>query len=196
MHRLALTFDDGPDPVGTPRLLALLLRLKAKATFFPIASRATAHPRLIAAMLAHGHAVGVHCDRHLRHSQRSQDSLTRDTAAALTSLRALGARPSLWRTPWGDLAPWSAQVARQFNLRIVGWTVDTHDWRGDRAQSMLAAIEPALTSGTVVLAHDGIGPGARRDTIEQTLALVEAIARLAPAKGLMLEALEALEAPT
>ena len=186
---VALTFDDGPDSHGTPRLLALLSRLRARATFFPIAGRATAHPRLIAAMLAAGHTVGVHCDQHIRHSDRDRAWLTADTDRALRALRALGAAPSLWRTPWGDLAPWSQEVARAQGLQIAGWTVDTHDWRGDRAQQMRFAIEDQLVPGAVVLAHDGIGPGARRETIDETLSLVAWIGAAAAARGLALEAL-------
>lgn len=62
MASLALTFDDGPDPVWTPRLLRLLSALGARATFFPIASRAVAHPELIAEMASAGHTIGLHCD--------------------------------------------------------------------------------------------------------------------------------------
>ena len=105
---LALTFDDGPDPVWTPRLLDLLSRAAGPgSTFFPIAPRAAAQPALIARMLAEGHAVGLHCDEHVRHSTRDIDWGRRDTARALARLSALGVRPSLWRTPWGDVAPWS-----------------------------------------------------------------------------------------
>ena len=64
MAALALTFDDGPDPVWTPRVLDALAACGARATFFPIAPRAERHPALIARMLADGHAVGLHCDEH------------------------------------------------------------------------------------------------------------------------------------
>jgi hypothetical protein len=69
-QRVALTFDDGPDERVTPRLLDLLAQAGAKATFFPIAPRAAAQPGLIARMLAEGHTVGLHCDEHVRYSER------------------------------------------------------------------------------------------------------------------------------
>jgi peptidoglycan/xylan/chitin deacetylase (PgdA/CDA1 family) len=186
---VALTFDDGPDPVWTPRLLALLARVGARATFFPIAPRAAAQPELIARMLAEGHSIGLHCNEHVRHSTREIDWGRRDTARALDRLSELGVTPSLWRTPWGDVAPWSEVVAEEFGLRIVGWTVDTHDWRGDSATDMFTASRGSLGPSAIVLAHDGIGPGARRADAEQTLEFVTLAAAQARRRGLKLEAL-------
>ena len=186
MAALALTFDDGPDAVWTPRLLDLLARLRARATFFPIAARAAAHPRLIARMAADGHTVGLHCDEHVRHSSRDRAWGTRDTRRALALMRSCGVRPSLWRTPWGDLAPWSEAVAAENRLRIVGWTVDTHDWRGDGAEQMFTATRDRLDAGAIVLAHDGLGPGARRGGAAQTLGFVELAAAQATRAGLNL----------
>jgi peptidoglycan/xylan/chitin deacetylase (PgdA/CDA1 family) len=186
---VALTFDDGPDPVWTPRLLELLSELGARGTFFPIAWRAAAHPELVARIVHEGHTVGLHCDEHVRHSERDEQWGRQDTASALTRLGELGVRPALWRTPWGDTASWSVSVAREHGLRIVGWSVDTHDWRGDRAQEMFLATREALGDGTIVLAHDGLGPGARRDGAEETLAYVDLVADYARSNGLTLEAL-------
>ncbi len=93
----------------------------------------------------------------------------RDTDAALQRLAELGVRPAFWRTPWGDVAPWSTQVARDRGLRLIGWTADTHDWRGDPATEMFEATRHALVEGAVVLAHDGLGPGAQRESPATTL---------------------------
>jgi peptidoglycan/xylan/chitin deacetylase (PgdA/CDA1 family) len=185
---LSLTFDDGPDPRWTPKLLDRLASLRARAMFFPIASRAAEHPQLIARMLADGHTVGLHCDEHVRHSARDIAWLRRDTSSALDTLSSLGVRPSLWRTPWGDLAPWSYEVAEEHALRLIGWTVDTHDWRGDTAAEMFAATRPDLGDGAVILAHDGIGPGARRTEARETIEFVGLLARYAAERGLVLDA--------
>lgn len=190
MLALALTFDDGPDPRGTGELLDLLEEAGARATFFPIAGRAETQPGLITRMLAGGHTVGLHCQEHVRHSERDREWCARDADTALASLRRLGADPRLWRTPWGDMAPWTADVARRRRLRLIGWTVDTHDWRGDSPAEMLAATEPALNPGAVVLAHDGLGPGARREDVRSTLAYVALVIDHARRAGLALEALQ------
>lgn len=186
---VALTFDDGPDPVWTPRLLDMLAALRAHATFFPIAPRAAAAPELIERMRADGHTIGLHCDEHIRHSTRGADWGRHDTASALARLHALHVSPSLWRTPWGDLAPWSRRVAAENALDIVGWSTDTEDWRGDPAAVMFARTRAALADGAVVLAHDGIGPGARRADAAQTLAYVKLVGAYAVDRGLTLEAL-------
>ena len=183
---LALTFDDGPDPDWTERLLDVLADARVRATFFPIASRAATYPALIDRMLAGGHQIGLHCDEHVRHSDRSSEWCRRDTARALDLLGSVGVRPTLWRTPWGDTAPWSARVAHENELRIIGWTVDTHDWRGDTAEQMLRATKDELRHGAIVLAHDGIGPGARRADARETIEYVSRVASHASATGLEL----------
>jgi len=190
---VALTFDDGPDQLWTPRLLDLLARLGARATFFPIASRAAAHPDLIRRMRAEGHAVGLHCAAHVRHGERDLEWLRRDTALALDQLATVGVRPILWRTPWGETTPATHRVARDHGLHLVGWTADTHDWRGDTAEQMFAANRESIVAGSVVLAHDGLGPGARRDGAAETVRFVELVAPVARQRRLTLAALEPRE---
>ena len=174
MDGVALTFDDGPDPVWTPRLLDLLDRLGVTATFFPISTRAERAPAIIERIRRAGHAVGLHCDEHVRHSQRRRDWVERDTDRALSRLDLLDVRPRLWRTPWGDTAPFTKWVAADRGLRLVDWNVDTHDWRGNSAEEMLAATRDRLNPGAVVLAHDGIGPGALRADCRHTVGYVAA----------------------
>jgi peptidoglycan/xylan/chitin deacetylase (PgdA/CDA1 family) len=186
---VALTFDDGPDRTWTPRLLDVLSALNARATFFPITSRAAAAPGLLERIRDDGHTIGLHCREHVRHSDRDLAWLRDDTRAALDQLAAAGVRPTLWRTPWGDTAPWTMTVAREHELRLIDWTADTHDWRGDSAEQMLADTRGQLVDGSVVLAHDGIGPGAHRDGAAETIRYVELAAADARARGLALTAL-------
>jgi peptidoglycan/xylan/chitin deacetylase (PgdA/CDA1 family) len=189
MPAVAFTFDDGPDPEWTPRLLDLLESLNVRATFFPIASRAAMQPELIARARSAGHTIGLHCHEHVRHSSRDRAWLEADTREALRLLAEVDVRPSLWRTPWGDTTEFSAEVAAQNHLRIIGWTVDTHDWRGDSAETMFDDTQVGIGAGAIVLAHDGIGPGAQRGNVEETLRYVERAAALAELQGLAMEAL-------
>jgi peptidoglycan-N-acetylglucosamine deacetylase len=189
VRAIALTFDDGPDGHHTPRLLDLLGRAGATATFFPIAPRATEHPGLVRRILREGHTIGVHCDEHVRQSTRDPAWCGQDADRALGRLRALGAAPALWRTPWGDVAPWTPQLARERGLRLVAWNVDTHDWRGDSAAAMFDATRSELRSGAIVLAHDGIGPGAQRASAEETMAYVQLVLEHARSQDIPLRSL-------
>jgi peptidoglycan-N-acetylglucosamine deacetylase len=186
---IALTFDDGPDPAWTPRLLDVLGETGARATFFVIANRARACPELIVRALREGHAVQLHCDQHVRHSHRKPRWVARDTRRALFALSQLGVSPTRWRTPWGVIEPWTRRIAAEQELELVGWDVDTHDWRGDRAEHILRATRAGLRPGAVVLAHDGVGPGARRTDPSETVAFTRLLIDHAAQRGWRLEAL-------
>ncbi len=179
-----LTFDDGPDPVWTAAVLDALDRSGARATFFPITRRVERHPALIESIRARGHEVGLHCHRHVRHSTLTRQQIERDTDTALEILAALGVHPTRWRLPWGVSTPASAAVARDRRLALLGWTADSEDWRGVPAATMLARIRPDLRAGAVVLAHDGLGPGALRASCAATVELVEPLVDCARSAGL------------
>jgi peptidoglycan-N-acetylglucosamine deacetylase len=171
-----LTFDDGPDPIWTPAVLAALSGSSLRAKFFVIAPRAAEHPRLVAAIRAGGHAVELHCNEHVRHTDVDRATIEEDTRRALATLADLGVRPRRWRTPWDARAPWTEEIAAAHELELYGWDIDSHDWRGDAAEQMLAAIGPELHEGAVVLLHDGLGPGALRRGCEETVRLTRMIA--------------------
>lgn len=171
-----MTFDDGPDPVWTPRVLDALEEAEAGATFFVISPLARRYPGLISGILESGHDVQFHCTRHLRHTKSSREEIETDTREGLEILEGLGVRPKLWRPPWGALAPWTERIAERFGLGISLWDVDTHDWRGDTATEMLENIEPALSTDSIILMHDGLGPGALRSGCEETVALIPKLA--------------------
>ena len=170
--RVALTFDDGPHPVWTPRILEALEKARARATFFVIPPLALEHQGLVETMLEAGHGVELHCMNHVRHTELTADGVEAEAREGLRALRSIGAEPRLWRPPWGVVAPWTWSIAASRGLRIMGWTADTHDWRGDGAVQMLESAGPLLQEDAVVLMHDGLGPGALRDGCEQTVALI------------------------
>ena len=180
----SLTFDDGPDPAWTPAVLDALARVGARATFFVLGAAAEPYPEPVLRALEEGHAVELHGYEHLRHSEHSVERVAEDAERGLAVLRGLGARPALWRVPWGDVASFTPALADLVGLTLAGWTADTVDWRGDDAATMLATIEPQLRPGAVVLAHDGLGPGALRDGCAETVALIEPLVAAARARGL------------
>ncbi|HEY4095695.1 MAG TPA: polysaccharide deacetylase family protein [Baekduia sp.] len=189
MPALALTFDDGPDPEWTPAVLDALAAVGARATFFVLGERVAAWPGLVRRIVAEGHAVGVHGFGHVRHTEQDGAAGVGDLDLALAELASLDITPTLWRTPWGVEASWTRPAAESHSLRLVGWTADTHDWRGDTADTMLTAIEPSVGDGAIVLAHDGLGPGAQRTGCAETVALIAPLVELGRARGLAAEAL-------
>ena len=181
---LALTFDDGPDPRGTPGVLAALAAAGVRATFFVLGERVVRWPELLGEVIAAGHAVEVHGFGHPRHPECSRAHVARDLEAALEVLREHGVTPAWWRAPWGHLAEFTRALAAEHDLRLAGWTLDSHDWRGDSAEEMLKSLQPGLNAGGVVLAHDGIGDGARRITAEATARLIGPLVAAARQNGL------------
>lgn len=139
------TFDDGPDPIWTPRVLAELDRCGVQATFFVVGERVVDDPGPARAALAAGHDVELHCHRHVRHTELSEAELEADTTAALAEFERAGlGRPRYWRTPWGVRTHATERVAARHGLRLVDWTIDTHDWRGDSSAAMLEKVGAML----------------------------------------------------
>ena len=167
--RIHLTFDDGPDPRGTSLVLDALASASAPATFFVTPG---AHPELIARTIGEGHSVAYHCGLHVRHGERSRDDVAAEAERDLEWLDRQGVRPRAWRTPWGDLASWTADLAADLGLELWHWSDDSEDWAGHDAASMLAGLDRTVRDGSVVLMHDGVGPGALREDCRATAELV------------------------
>jgi peptidoglycan-N-acetylglucosamine deacetylase len=180
----SLTFDDGPDPVWTPRVLDRLRHEGVRSTFFVMAERASANPALIDQMHSDGHEVEHHCVRHVRHSELEESALGEDTGTGVRALRELGAQVRRWRPPWGVVTEATCRVAGEHGLEVVRWSADTEDWRGDPAAHMHARVTTAIGAGSVVLLHDGIGPGARRTGCRETVELIPRLVETLSARGL------------
>lgn len=161
-RRVALTFDDGPDPEITPRVLDLLRPAGARATFFCIGRKAEAHPELVAAIVAGGHRVENHSYRHSSaFALLGPGALGRDLDRAQEVLeRTSGRRPELFRAPAGIRSPWLDPLLARRGLRLVSWSrrgFDTVDGRADR---VLRRLTRSLRGGSILLLHDG---GSARD---------------------------------
>jgi peptidoglycan-N-acetylglucosamine deacetylase len=162
-------------------VLDALARADAKATFFVLGACVERSPELLERVLTAGHAVELHGHAHLRHTRHTFDVVERDLLSALRVLRERGVEPAKWRLPWGDLADYSLALAAEHGLTLAGWTADSHDWRGDAAEAMFAALE--LAPGGVVLMHDGVGSGARRPDCRETARLIGPLVDAIRARG-------------
>jgi peptidoglycan-N-acetylglucosamine deacetylase len=189
---VALTFDDGPDPVWTPLVLEALASVGAPATFFVIAPRAARYPSLISSMRKGGHDVALHCVEHTRHDAMTRREIEADVGAGLL---ALGRSVRYWRAPWGLITPATEEVANRYRLRLVGWTADTEDWRGGTPEEMLARIRGGLSPAAIVLMHDGVGPGSERAGCQETVDLVGPLVSVVRSHGLEPARLDELRHP-
>lgn len=167
---VALTFDDGPDPVSTPTFLAALDQLGWKATFFMLGAMVRRSPGLAAEVAAEGHEIGVHGDEHRSQILRSPTAVRDDVARATAAIaEATGCTPEWFRPPYGSLGPSTIWAARRLRLRLVLWTAWGRDWRARATPETVAAeVGRRLVPGATVLLHDSdctSAPGAWRSAL-------------------------------
>ncbi|MGH9125420.1 MAG: polysaccharide deacetylase family protein [Acidimicrobiales bacterium] len=176
-NHVALTFDDGPDPMSTPAFLDALDELGWKATFFLLGSMVRRAPALTAEIAARGHEIGVHGDEHLSHLHLTPAAIRADLARALDSIydstsagsgstgsgsasgsasgSGVGVSPIWFRPPYGALSAGSLTSARRLGLRTVLWTTWGRDWRSCATPATVAAdVVGGLLPGATVLLHD------------------------------------------
>jgi peptidoglycan/xylan/chitin deacetylase (PgdA/CDA1 family) len=184
---VALTFDDGPSPQYTPRILATLARLHVHATFFVIGYLATAYPNLLRRETRLGMAIGNHTYNHPEVPPFDQlpPTLIRDEIAlGDRTLRRLGIHARLFRPPGGGSSTRVVQIAAALGQRVVLWNVDPTDWEpGTTAKEITKRVLSTVKAGSIVELHDGGGDRSA------TLAALPAIIRGIRARGLRLVAL-------
>ena len=161
---VVLTFDDGPHPTWTPRILEVLAERGVVGTFFVIARKAEEHPEVLRAILDAGHTVGLHSYAHdrlfaLRGERRVREDLERGISALE---RLTGRRPALFRPPIGHTNPIIARVTAALDLMVVGWTIGARDGVASaRVDDVVARVRRDLRDGAIVLLHDSPERGDR-----------------------------------
>jgi peptidoglycan/xylan/chitin deacetylase (PgdA/CDA1 family) len=169
---VALTFDDGPSPEHTPKILTLLDGANIKATFFVIGRKAEAHPQIIRAIKARGHAIGLHSYAHHRlFSLRSRRYVRADLERGRKAIEAItGEPPILFRPPIGHMSPRIAKAVDELGLVVVGWSIRALDGVARaRPAEVAERVASRLEPGAIVLLHDA----AERD--DRTPASIEAL---------------------
>jgi peptidoglycan/xylan/chitin deacetylase (PgdA/CDA1 family) len=154
-RKVALTFDDGPNPATTPRLLELLARHGVRATFFVVGKRVEAEPGLLEAIRRAGHEVGNHSYSHDPFLMlRSTSVLRREVADCQRLLKSLGVRPLSFRPPVGITNPRLGPVLRELGLACVGFSCRPVDFGNRRIDALARAVERRARGGDVILLHD------------------------------------------
>jgi len=158
-RKLAITFDDGPNPAITPKLLDLLDRYNAKATFFLIGRYVRECPELARETVARGHTVGNHTETHpnlvwLAPTQvRIELRLCHDAIS-----NALGSPPKWFRPPFGMRNPWVIPAARELGYRTVMWTLIPGDWHTKPAEWLISRMQPITQHAQQSLANGSSSP--------------------------------------
>jgi peptidoglycan-N-acetylglucosamine deacetylase len=173
LQRVALTFDDGPDPARTPALLDALSELAVPATFFVLGRQVDAHPALAARIARDGHELGNHTYSHpylpLTRSKRVRTELAHADDAIE---RATGITPTLARPPYGGRSPRNVRVFDRAAKRLVLWDVNSFDWKRMTAEAIVSRVLARVRPGSIILLHEA------RDGGEVT---IDAVRLLVPA---------------
>ena len=177
---VALTFDDGPHPEGTPAVLEALAAIEAPATFFLCGEQVERDPGLAAEIAAAGHVVAVHGYRHRNMLRLAPRTFVEDLERGIAAIEdAVGLRPELYRPPYGIFSyPGMVEVQAR-GLRPLLWSRWGHDWRANRSGTEIAAEATRdLDAGDVLLLHDAdhySEPGCWRGTVAALPMVVERI---------------------
>lgn len=155
LKQVALTFDDGPDPNYTPKLLDLLNQYNIKATFFVLGSKAERNPDLIRRIHQEGHQIGIHNYTHKSNWLMTPRKVRKDHVDRSADIveRITGVRPTYYRPPWGILNLGDFLLRRQYS--IVLWSLMARDWNAKAAkQKLKKLLLTRVTDGSVILLHD------------------------------------------
>jgi peptidoglycan/xylan/chitin deacetylase (PgdA/CDA1 family) len=178
-NAVALTIDDGPHPMWTPKVLDLLAEHEVRATFSVIGEQAQAYPRLVRRVVRAGHGI---CNHSMTHPQpfgaRSTAAIRREIVDAQSAISdAAGEAPELFRSPGGSWTEAVLDLAHELGLAPVGWSVDPRDWSLPGTDAIENTLLQAR-AGDILLCHDGGGNRA------QTVAALDAVLPQLSAEGL------------
>lgn len=153
---VAMTFDDGPSPKLTPKLLDLLKERGVKATFYVVGTNAAAYPEILQRMIAEGHEIGNHSWNHPalnRMGEAAVKSQLDRTEAAI--VKATGIKPATMRPPYGATnAKLNKRFDEEFGMKVIMWSVDPLDWKYRNADRVTREIVQGATPGGIILVHD------------------------------------------
>lgn len=153
---IVLTFDDGPDPQYTPKLLDILKINNVKCTFFVLAENAQKYPDIIKRIKNEGHCIGLHSLKHSNAIFSLPYQTKKSFVKALNIMNNLGVKIKFFRPPWGIFNPLTYYYAKSNNLKTILWSIHARDWSREITedyikQKLINNVRP----GDIILLHDG-----------------------------------------
>ncbi len=168
---IAMSFDDGPSPSLTPRLLDILKQRGIKVTFFVIGQNVEHAPGIVARAAAEGHEIGNHTWDHPALTKLSDARVQEEVNNTSDAIfKAIGKKPTLLRPPYGAVNPRVHRLIDQDGMKVVLWSVDPNDWKRPGSAVVERRILAGAKPGAIILSHD-IHPG----TIEAMPATLDAL---------------------
>ena len=182
-----LTFDDGPHPTWTPRVLELLELYEAPATFFVLGQSATRYPEIVERMVAEGHEAENHTFDHVWLDKAPRDLFISQVTAADDALHAAAGERvdpiACLRPPYAAMNDHTRDLAAELGKSVVLWSVDTQDWRRPGAAQITSHVLTNVRPGSIILMHDGGGD--RAQTVGALGAILDALAARGYTFGLL-----------
>ena len=176
---VALTFDDGPNPEATPRILDALAASGTKATFFLLGRHVERWPALAQRLAAEGHVVGNHGWHHRKLHTQGPASVRRDLELGTAAIiGATGVRPAVFRAPHGFRAPWVTAIARSLGQRTIGWSLGVWDTALPGSEVIVERTVNGARPGSILLLHDGDGYDPAGDRLQTAAAVPRIVATL------------------
>lgn len=156
--QIAITFDDGPHPTLTPRILEILAKYNVTATFFMVGQNVLNYPDAARAVIEAGHEVGNHTFTHPHLANLNEHAIMEEIGKCEDALEELCEyRPHLLRTPQGALTPSLERCLLDDDYILVLWSLDTRDWEKKSTASVMQAVLDRVQAGDIILMHDYIG---------------------------------------
>ncbi|RBP67332.1 peptidoglycan/xylan/chitin deacetylase (PgdA/CDA1 family) [Alkalibaculum bacchi] len=151
-RQVALTFDDGPHEINTLKILELLDKHNAKATFFMLGNRVDFYPGIAKEISKRGHELGNHTWNHKNLKVLNEEEIHKEIRMTRDAiLKATEKEPTVFRPPYGGI---NDRVYNTTSLPLVLWTVDTKDWKTRNARKVLSEVKKNVEDGSIVLMHD------------------------------------------
>lgn len=156
--KIALTFDDGPHPTLTPKILNILKDYGIKATFFVIGENAERYPELIERIRSEGHEIGNHTYSHIRAKDTTEEQMREEILRCESLLGGTSENSvKLFRPPEGNLSDRMGEMCGALDYRVILWSIDTRDWCRIPAREITESVLRNVRSGDIILMHDYIG---------------------------------------
>ncbi|WP_053954687.1 polysaccharide deacetylase family protein [Inediibacterium massiliense] len=168
LKKIALTFDDGPDPIYTEMILDILKKNNVKATFFLVADKALKNKEIVERMIQEGHGIGLHSLCHKSAWLSFPWQTAKDFEKSIKIFNELRYNIRLFRPPWGTFNLVVPYYAKKYDLKVVLWSIEAKDWsKNTTVDQIKERIYKKVKSGDIIVLHDSNGAkGAPKRTID------------------------------